>query len=602
VTLTVTDNNGNSSTCTTTVTVEDSVAPVANCVAPFTIQLDASGQANITAADIDNGSTDACGIASTSIDVSSFDCSNVGANTVTLTVTDNNGNSSTCSTTVTVEDSVAPTVICPADTIAETDPGDCFATVSFSAPIAIDACGIASVTQTGGLPSGSQFPVGVSTIEFTAIDINGNDQVCSFTITVTDAELPVAVCQDITIQLDAFGMASIVPSDVDGGSFDNCGTVALSLSKDTFSCADVGDNTIILSATDAQGNVSTCTAMVTVEDVTAPVVAYQDITVQLGADGTAIISGADIDNGSADACGIASYDLDIDTFDCSMVGDNLVTLTVTDVNGNESVCTATVTVEDISAPVVQCQDISLGLEADGTATLTPSDVIASLEDNCGIASVAVDITEFTCADIGTTVQVQVFAQDDSGNLTTCFANVSVVDTLAPVVSCPGDQTVDPGTNNLFYVVPDYFADGTATAQDNCTDPITITSQEPAPGSLVPDGVYTVTLTAEDAQGNVGSCSFELTVESVLGTGNPLSSKIEISLYPNPATNEVHIANPAAIQLERAVLYDLTGRLVKTVSGSQLLSASIDISELASATYMVMLYTENGVSTHQLIKE
>ena len=42
-----------------------------------------------------DGSNDACGVASTTIDISSFDCSNVGPNTVTLTVTDVNGNSST---------------------------------------------------------------------------------------------------------------------------------------------------------------------------------------------------------------------------------------------------------------------------------------------------------------------------------------------------------------------------------------------------------------------------------------------------------------------------------------------------------------------------
>ncbi|MAN58276.1 MAG: hypothetical protein CMC08_00390 [Flavobacteriaceae bacterium] len=602
VTLTVTDVNGNSSTCTTIVTVEDNVAPTASCVAPFTVQLDANGEATISVADIDDGSTDACGVASTAIDVSSFDCSNVGDNPVTLTVTDNNGNSSTCTTTVTVQDNVAPIVVCPADTTANTDPGDCFATVIFADAIAFDACGIASVTQTGGLPSGSQFPVGVSTVEFTAVDVNGNSQVCSFTVTVADSEPAVAVCQDITVQLDASGVATIAPSDLDGGSTDNCGVASLALSQDTFDCSNVGANTVTLLVTDNNGNVSTCAATVTVEDLTAPVVACQDVTVQLGADGTATVSGADIDNGSTDACGIVAYELDTDTFDCSMVGDNLVTLTVTDANGNQASCTATVTVEDTAAPVLACKDITLALGADGTATITAADVIDSLEDNCAIATTAVDITEFDCADIGTTVQVQVFAQDSSGNLSTCFANVSVVDDLAPVVSCPGNQTVDPGTNNLFYVVPDYFAEGSAAAQDNCTDPVIITSQEPAPGSLLSDGTYTVTLTAEDAEGNLGTCSFELTVESVLGTGSNLPNQPKIALYPNPATNAVHISNPSAIGVDRVVIYDLTGRMVKTVAGSHLSDSPIDISELASATYMVMIYTEHGAVTHQLLKE
>ena len=60
VTYTATDVNGNVSTCTFDVIVQDNEAPTATCVAPFTVQLDASGAATITAADINNGSTDNC--------------------------------------------------------------------------------------------------------------------------------------------------------------------------------------------------------------------------------------------------------------------------------------------------------------------------------------------------------------------------------------------------------------------------------------------------------------------------------------------------------------------------------------------------------------
>ncbi len=67
--------------------------------------------AYIAASQIDNGSNDACGIASLSVVPGSFDCSNVGANTVTLTVTDNNGNVSTADAVVTVEDNVAPVAL-----------------------------------------------------------------------------------------------------------------------------------------------------------------------------------------------------------------------------------------------------------------------------------------------------------------------------------------------------------------------------------------------------------------------------------------------------------------------------------------------------------
>ncbi|HET8804368.1 MAG TPA: HYR domain-containing protein, partial [Aequorivita sp.] len=604
VTLTVTDNNGNISTCTTVVTVEDNVAPIANCAALFTIQLDANGNASITVADIENGSTDACGIASTTIDIDTFDCSNVGPNNVTLTVTDVNGNISTCTTVVTVEDSIAPTIVCPANITANVDAGDCFATVSFSMPIAIDNCGIATVVQTMGDPSGSQFPVGVSTIEFTATDVNGNTNTCSFTITVTDNEAPVAVCQNITIQLDASGNATITAADVDGGSTDQCGVASISIDTNSFDCSNVGDNNVILTVTDVNGNVSTCTAIVTVEDVTAPVVACQNITVELDPiTGTLTIDGTDIDNGSTDACGIASYDLDINTFDCSNIGDNTVVLTVTDVNGNTETCSAIVTVEDNTSPVLVCQDFTLELGADGTATLSPSDVIASNDDACGILTTAVDITQFSCADIGTPVTVQVFSQDNNGNLSTCTATVTAVDLLAPVLTCPADQTVDPGQGNLFYILPNYFATGEATAVDNCTDPVTITTQDPAVGTPLSDGTYTITLTATDEYGNTSTCEFELIVESRLGTGDNSQSLGTISIYPNPAKGNVTIGNPQSLALESANIYDLTGRLVQTFNLKGMATAkTLNVDNLAAATYVVIIKGKEGQITKRLIKE
>ncbi len=601
VTLTVTDTSGNSSTRTTTVTVEDNVAPVANCAAPFTVQLDANGEASITAADVENGSTDACGVDTTTIDVTDFDCSNVGDNTVTLTVTDVNGNSSTCTTIVTVEDNIAPTITCTMDTMANTDPGDCYATVSFPNALASDNCSGVTVIQTEGLPSGSQFPVGVSTIEFTATDASGNTSVCSFDITVEDNEAPIAVCENITIQLDEFGSASITATDLDGGSTDVCGIDTVAIDQDTFDCSTVGDNNVTLTVTDINGNVSTCTAIVTVEDITAPEVVCQDITVQLDASGTVSITGMDVDGGSTDACGIASYDLDIDTFDCSNVGANAVELTVTDVNGNTATCTAMVTVEDNIAPDLVCADFTLELGEDGTATLLPGDVIASNDDACGIDTTAVDITEFDCSDIGTPVTVQVFVNDINGNLSTCYAMVTVIDTLAPVVTCPADQNVIAASSGT-YTLPDYFATSEASAIDNCTSDVTIISQEPAAGTLLNEGVYTVTLTAEDDNGNIGTCTFELTVDPELGVGGT-DTLGTVQLYPNPANNQVTIGNPLQNNLKEAVIYDLTGRVIRTINLNGMgAEKTIDITNLASATYLVRISSENGAITKQLIRE
>jgi len=95
----------------TTISVLDNTPPTALCQ-DLTIQLDAGAGATITTTGIDNGSNDTCGV-SLAIDTSSFGCAELGANTVTLTVTDGAGNSNTCTATVTVEDPLNACNPCP---------------------------------------------------------------------------------------------------------------------------------------------------------------------------------------------------------------------------------------------------------------------------------------------------------------------------------------------------------------------------------------------------------------------------------------------------------------------------------------------------------
>ena len=104
-------------------------------------------------------------------------------------------------------------------------------------------------------------------------------------MTIKDDTAPVAVCKDITVQInDANGnMASIAGSDIDNGSNDNCSNVlTYSSSPNTFDCNNVGANTVTLTVNDNFGNTSTCTANVTVEDTELPIAICQDITIQLG--------------------------------------------------------------------------------------------------------------------------------------------------------------------------------------------------------------------------------------------------------------------------------------------------------------------------------
>ncbi|SRX75225.1 T9SS type A sorting domain-containing protein [Aequorivita antarctica] len=337
---------------------------------------------------------------------------------------------------------------------------------------------------------------------------------------------------------------------------------------------------------------------------TAPTAVCQSFTAQLGADGSVTIQASDLDGGSSDAEGPVTLSVSPDTFDCSHVGAlQVVTLTVTDSEGLTDTCTAIVTVEDNTSPVLVCQDFTIEIGADGTATLDPIDVIASNDDACGIFTVAVDITEFSCADIGTPVTVQVFASDVNGNLSMCTAVVTVVDLLAPVLTCPADQTVDPGAGNLFYIVPDYFGTGEATAIDNCLDPVTITTQDPASGIPLSDGVYIITITATDGYDNTSTCEFELTVESRLGVGDNNANIGSVQMYPNPARHTVMIGNPASLSLENLSIFDIRGRMVKTIDLRNMgAEKAIDVSEMAAATYLVIIQGENGQVTKRLIKE
>ena len=290
-------------------------------------------------------------------------------------------------------------------------------------------------------------------------------------------------------------------------------------------------------------------------------------------------------------------------FDCSNLGDNFVEVTATDAAGNVSTCISTVEIVDVTDPILVCQDATVSLDENGMAEVLPEyfiDAAASF-DNCGITITAVDVTDVTCADIGASITVTVFVSDSSGNIASCQAVMTVVDDMGPILeNCPADMTVDPGTVDLFYEVPDYTAGVTAT--DNCTDPMGAITQDPVAGTLLPDGVYTVTLSATDNEGNVGTCSFELTVESQLGVAsNQLDNGVAI--YPNPARNVMNIGNSTNIQLERAAIYDINGRLIQTVDLSAMgTEASVNVAHLASGVYMVQLQAENGQAIKRLVKE
>jgi len=89
----------------------------------------------------------------------------------------------------------------------------------------------------------------------------------------------VAVCQNITVQLDASGNASITAAEVDGGSSAASGIASLAVSPSAFTTPDVGSNNVMLTVTDNNGNQDSCTSVVIVEDNVPPVALTPDIPV-----------------------------------------------------------------------------------------------------------------------------------------------------------------------------------------------------------------------------------------------------------------------------------------------------------------------------------
>jgi len=163
--------------------------------------------------------------------------------------------------TVNIEDNDPPVISgCPANITVSNAPGACSATVTWTAPVST-----APMTSTH-LP-GATFPVGVTTVTYTSTDADGMISTCIFIVTVNDTELPVVSCSDLTLPLDASGNATIDASDLlTTAPTDNCSVASVTLSRTSFTCADLGNVTVTVTVTDASGNTATCTSAVSVTD------------------------------------------------------------------------------------------------------------------------------------------------------------------------------------------------------------------------------------------------------------------------------------------------------------------------------------------------
>ncbi|MAN59437.1 MAG: hypothetical protein CMC08_06335, partial [Flavobacteriaceae bacterium] len=250
---------------------------------------------------------------------------------------------------------------------------------------------------------------------------------------------------------------------------------------------------------------------------------------------------------------------------------------------------------DSENPVAVCKDITVPLGSDGTLILSANMIDDGSSDNSGFAALSVSPNSFSCNDLGNRT-VTLTVTDPSGNTDTCTATVTIVDTIAPSVTCPADTTADYDNGQAFYTVPDYVAEGLLTVADNCTANPTVV-QNPAPGTQLSQGTYTVEFDITDSSGNDAECTFELTVVEVLSTGQPTLEN-ELVLYPNPFGNQITIESGNTI-LEQVQIIDIQGKTVIQIENIDATTARVDTANLSNGMYFVRI---NNSVTRKIVKQ
>ena len=496
ITLFVRDVSGNVDSAISIVTVVDTVLPTV-FTRNQTVYLDAAGSLTISPDTLDSNSFDNCNVDSTWLSANTFTCADTNDTVLWLFVKDVSGNVDSANATLTILDTLPPVIITNNVTVYLDSSG--FANIL---PDTVDNgttdnCDIATTWLSDSTFSCTDTAT-TNTVWFYAQDISGNIDSSTAIVTVLDTMPPAISTVNLVIHLDSNGTISIANDSADAGTSDNCLLDSIWLSQTTYDCSDVGSNSITFFAQDVSGNVDSTTITVTVQDTIAPVVIAQGLTLALDSFGSRIITALDINNGSWDSCGIASYVIDTDTFDCSDVGTSTtITLTVTDVNGNSSTDTSTVTISDDIAPEVITQNITVYLDNSGSVSITTGMVDNGTWDSCGVNSLSLDNTTFDCSDVGANV-VTLTAEDVNGNANSATATVTVVDSLFPLAIAYTDTII---------IYLDSFGEATIAADtidSNSSDNCSFTKAIDNTFFTCVDAGYShpVVLTITDASGNI----------------------------------------------------------------------------------------------------
>jgi gliding motility-associated-like protein len=208
--------------------VSDKIPPVAVCK-NINVYLDADGKASITTADIDNGTSDNCGLDTLYLSRYDFDCADLGENPVTLTAVDNVGLTDYCDAIVTVLDTVNPVVVCRGPFEIQLDENAEYTlTVIEVLESAHDNC--------GDIDTMYVYPhkldcdhIGLTTIALWVIDVHGNSSYCETQVNIYGNRAP-TVQDDSTSTFENVPVVfEVVENDFDEKTSIDISTLAISI-------------------------------------------------------------------------------------------------------------------------------------------------------------------------------------------------------------------------------------------------------------------------------------------------------------------------------------------------------------------------------------
>ncbi|BDD08926.1 hypothetical protein FUAX_13580 [Fulvitalea axinellae] len=527
VTLTVKNEYGFLDQCVTTIFIEDTLSPITR-TKEANLYLGEDGTVTLSPSDVNNGSTDNCDRnLELTLDKTDFTCSDIGENTVTLTSKDERDRTSFATAIVNVSDTISPKLTCPPPMDLKVDPENIDLIYKLIEELepekTVENCEIKAITKVPGF----KVPIahGDNPVTILAVDQSGNEGRCETVIRVNTGDIVFPPSEDVEVPPGE--CVAKVPDFKEQIEAENPGSTVESQFPATGAELAIGSHIIVIKGTDASGIAFTFDLTFKVVDKNPPTAkCVGSLTVTLPMSGEATITANDIDDGSFDTCSGVSLSIDKSTFQCEDIGDNTVTLTVTDGSGNKSTCEATILVQPEGGEILKgCPKDKISFNDPGDCGARVFWVEPTLSVPC--ASITSNFRSGDFFPIGKTKVVYTATAGTETQL--CEFEVTVIDNERPTISCS-----DLVACQEEVTVPK------PEVSDNCTIVSLVNDfngTDDASGKY-PIGVTTVNWVVTDSEGLTASCrmtvgvSPEITIklqdqDSVL-LGNSITLRPEVT--------------------------------------------------------------------------